>query len=259
MTTLEPGTRRRRVQYPESDGTPVGETDLHINLLFELTFALKWFLSNVRAYVAGNLFLYYEEGNKKAVVSPDVFVVLGAEQRSRRTYRVWNEGGLVPNVVIELTSKKTKDVDATTKVALYERLGVQEYFLFDPYGDYLKPRLQGYRLMGKRYAPMQEFPLHSTVLGLDLRTEDDTLRLYVNKTGERLPTSGEEVLARRAAEAARERAEQLLIAESFARLAAEARAAEQSARAADEAQARQAAEQRMRELEAELRRLRGEE
>jgi len=56
----------RRVHYPESDGKPLGETDLHRNLMIDLIFALKWFLHNVRAYVAGNLYVYFEEGNNKA-------------------------------------------------------------------------------------------------------------------------------------------------------------------------------------------------
>ena len=78
---------------------------------------------------------------------------------------------------------------------------------------------------------MREYPVRSALLGLDLREENNTLRLYNAVTGERLPTSDEEVLARRAAEAARTIAEERLEAESEARRDAEARAAEQAARA----------------------------
>src|SRR5262245_41611241 len=159
MATTE--NRARRVHYPESDGKPMGETDLHRMLMVDLIFALKWFLSSIRAYVAGNLFVYYQEGNPKAAVAPDVFVVLGREQRSRRIYQSWLEGGRLPDVVIELTSKKTARADQETKPLLYARLGVREYFLFDPYGVYLNPRLQGYRLVGNNYKPMEEFPLRS--------------------------------------------------------------------------------------------------
>jgi hypothetical protein len=83
MTTLERPVRPRRVHYPESDGKPMGETDLHRDLMTDLIFALKWFLRSTRAYVAGNLFIYYEEGNPRAAVAPDVFVALGVEQRRR--------------------------------------------------------------------------------------------------------------------------------------------------------------------------------
>lgn len=257
--------RKRRVIYPESDGKPMGETDLHRHLMTDLIFALKWFLINVRAYVAGNLFLYYQEGNPRASVAPDVFVVMGVEQRDRRTFQSWQEGGRLPDVIIELTSKKTRKADQAEKPVLYARLGVREYFLFDPYGDWLKPQLQGFRLVDGAYQPMTEYPLRSAILGLDLRAENTTLRLYNSRTGELLPTSDEVVLARRAADAARHIAELRLIAECDARLAAETRAAEEAQRAAEEAarateEAQRAAEeaQRADAAEAEAARLRAE-
>jgi Uma2 family endonuclease len=217
MSSIDTPTRpRRRVQYPESDGKPLGETDQHRTLMTDLIFALKWFLSNVRAYIAGNLFVYFEEGNPRAVVAPDVFVVLGVEQRQRRVFQAWREDGRLPDVVIELTSKKTSKADQTLKPALYAQLGVREYFIFDPYGEYLRPQLQGFRLVDGGYQPMDEFPLRSALLGLELRQEESALRLYNSRTGERLPTSDEEVLARRAAEAARADAEKQLAAEAAA-------------------------------------------
>lgn len=225
MSTVERVRRARRVSYPESDGKPMGETDHHRNLMTDLIFALRWFLINVQAYVAGNLFIYYQEGNPKAVVAPDVFVIPGAVQRQRRVYQAWKEGGRLPEVVIELTSKRTAKDDQERKPPIYARLGVAEYFLFDPFGDYLQPQLQGFRLVQGAYVPMREFPLRSAALGLELRQEDSALRLYNAQTGERLPTSDEEVLARRAAEAARAKAENDLLREMRARREAEARAA----------------------------------
>jgi Uma2 family endonuclease len=210
MTSATQPTRARRVHYPESDGKPLGETDQHRDLMTDLIFALKLFLKNRRAYVAGNLFIYFEEGNPKAVVAPDVFVISGVQQRRRRTYRAWEEGMHLPDVVIELTSKKTHIADQSTKPELYAHLGVRELFLFDPFGDYLRPRLQGHRLMNGIYQPMDEYPLRSTILGLELREEDNALRLYNPRTGERLRTAEEAELAR--------------LAEATARLEAEARA-----------------------------------
>ena len=99
MSTIEQVARARRVRYPESDGKPMGETDHHRNLMTDLIFALRWFLVNIQAYVAGNLFVYYQEGNPKATVAPDVFVVLGVPQRQRRVYQSWKEGGRLPDVV----------------------------------------------------------------------------------------------------------------------------------------------------------------
>ena len=251
MTTLERPARARRVHYPESDGKPMGETDLHRDLITDLIFALKWFLRSTRAYVAGNLFIYYEEGNPRAAVAPDVFVVLGVEQRRRRIFQTWREGGRAPDVVIEITSKKTRKDDRERKPAIYAALGVREYFIFDPHGEYLEPPLQGYRLVRGVYEPIATDPLRSEVLNLELRQEDGMLRLYHPQTGERLPTSDEEAQARRAAEAAR-------LAAEAARLAAERQLMiEAQARLAVEA-ARLAAEARAAQLEAEIARLRAE-
>jgi Uma2 family endonuclease len=231
MTSTSPPPRARRVHYPESDGKPLGETDQYRDLMTDLIFALKLFLKNRRAYVAGNLFVYFEEGNPKAVVAPDVFVILGVQQRRRRTYRAWDEGMRLPDVVIELTSKKTDVADQSTKPELYARLGVRELFLFDPYGEYLQPRFQGFRLVNGAYQLMEDYPLWSAILGLELREEDNALRLYNPRTGERLRTAEEVELARLAAEAARKAAADQLEGEAVARLEAEARAAEQTARA----------------------------
>jgi Uma2 family endonuclease len=224
MTSTSPSTRARRVHYPESDGKPLGETDQHRDLMTDLIFALKLFLKNRRAYVAGNLFVYFEEGNPKAVVAPDVFVILGVQQRRRRIYRAWDEGMRLPDVVIELTSKKTHVADQSIKPELYARLGVRELFLFDPYGEYLQPRFQGFRLVNGTYQPMDDYPLRSAVLGLELREEDNALRLYNPRTGERLRTAEEVELARLAAEAAQKVAVDQLETEAVARLEAEARA-----------------------------------
>jgi Uma2 family endonuclease len=171
MTTLERPARARRVHYPESDGKPMGETDLHRDLMTDLIFALKWFLRSTRAYVAGNLFIYYEEGNPRAAVAPDVFVVLGVEQRRRRIFQTWREGGRTPDVVIEITSKKTRKDDRERKPAIYAALGVREYFIFDPHGEYLEPPLQGYRLVQGVYEPIATDPLRSEVLNLELRQD----------------------------------------------------------------------------------------
>ncbi len=99
--------------------------------------------------MSGNLLVYYEQGNPKKFVVPDVFVVKDLEPRRRRTYKLWVEQR-APDAIVEVTSRKTKKKDTITKPKLYRRLGVKEYFLFDPTEDYLDPPLQGYRLEGRR-------------------------------------------------------------------------------------------------------------
>jgi Uma2 family endonuclease len=263
----QPGGRFRDEEdiYPSSDGKPMGETDKHIEQMFYLIQALKlYFAARPEVYVAGNNFIYFEEGNPKARISPDCYVVFGAGMRLRNSYMTWKEGHRLPDVVFEITSRKTRKEDVQTKRPLYEqRMRVPEYFLFDPTGDYLKPRFQGYRLLDGQYAPLLpvEGRLHSEKLGLDLVQQGDVLRLYDPQRGEWLPTSferakREEEAVRRAEEAAREAATALRQAEEAAQetVVALRRAEEAEQRAEAEAKARAEAEAEIARLRAEIER-----
>jgi len=199
-----------QVYYPESDGEPMAETDVHREQMIYLIEALKdHFREREGVYVAGNLFMYYEEGNPQAVVAPDVFVVLGVADKLRRTYKVWHEGR-VPDVVFEITSPSTRYADLGNKKGLYAYLRVPEYFLYDPFGDYLHPALQGYTLRAgtyQRLLPHTDGRLFSQQLGVTLHHTGRWLRLYNAATGEKLLTPQEAQSARRAEAAARYTAE----------------------------------------------------
>ncbi len=201
-------TTAQQVDYPETDGKPMAETDVHIDALLYLREALKdYFRDAPQVYVAGNMLLYYEEGNPAACVAPDVFVVQGVAKRERRTYKLWEEGQ-PPAVVFEITSRGSRLEDLGTKRVVYAMLGVREYFLYDPLGEYLRPPLQGYRLQEGEYQrllPGGEGELVSQVLGVELRVEAGRLRVIDPATGERLLTPAEAQAARRAAEAELER------------------------------------------------------
>jgi Uma2 family endonuclease len=206
-----------QVHYPESDGKPMGETDEHRDAMVRHIQILQELYRDQRVYVSGDLLVYYQEGDPRKYIVPDAFVVKGVSPNRRRTYKIWLEGK-APDVVIETTSRKTRRKDTTTKPELYARLGVAEYFIFDPDGEYLDPPLQGYRLRasgqqaGKlsrtyvRLKPDQTGSLTSRELGLRLRLEEGQVRFYRLDTGEPLLAPDE---ARRAAEAevARLRAE----------------------------------------------------
>ena len=228
------------IHYPERDGKPMAETDVHIDVLIYLREALRdYFRNEPQVYVAGNMLLYYEEGNPSACVAPDVFVVQGVAKGERRTYKVWEEGQ-PPTVVFEITSRGSRLEDLGTKRALYAMLGVQEYFLYDPLGEYLRPPLQGYRLQQGEYEhvfPGDQGQLVSQALSLELRLQDGQLQVVNPATGERLLTPAEAHAARRTEAVARQ-------AEAVARQA--------------EAEARQAAEARATLAEAELERLQEE-
>ena len=170
-------SRPQLIEYPESDGQPMSESDATRNYLIYCVEALRlFFYSRPQVYVSGNLFIYYEEGQTQKSISPDVFVIFGVSKRQRRSYKTWQEGGKLPAFILEITSASTKKQDEEVKPQLYESLGVQEYFQYDPTGDYLKPQLKGRRLVDHCYqsiAPQTltdgAISLHSNTLGLDLR------------------------------------------------------------------------------------------
>jgi Uma2 family endonuclease len=184
------------VVYPTRDGKPVAETPVHRDILFDLLFLLRRrFEADPMAYVSGNMMMYYVEGDKRRHVSPDVFVTLGIPDDGRRrdAYLVWEEGK-GPDLVIELTSKSTRREDQGSKLALYrDVLKVREYFLFDPYGEFLQPPLKGFRLVEGEYEPIApvEGRLPSEVTGLHLEPLVENLRLYDPSTARHLPTSKE--------------------------------------------------------------------
>src|SRR5262245_1194260 len=90
--------------YPTAARYPVPETDWHRILMVLLIDTLReHFLSQDDVYVSGNLLIFYEPGNKRKHISPDVFFVRGVEKHNRPNYLVWEEGH-APDVVIELTS-----------------------------------------------------------------------------------------------------------------------------------------------------------
>ena len=198
--------KKHKIYYPTGDGKPMAETKQHRDLMIYTIPALQVrFAHRLDVYISGNDFLYYEEGVPASRISPDCYVVFGVEkQKPRPSYKIWEENGIGPTVVFEFTSKKTRQEDQGRKRALYEGiLHVQEYFQFDPTGDYLKPRLQGRRLQNGQYV---EITLHtdrmySEELGLDLVIVGNDLRFYDPMRGAWLLTMAEQAQRADTAEA----------------------------------------------------------
>src|SRR5262249_10245514 len=137
MATVPRPPRNRKVEYPTSDGKPMAETQIHGQLMIDLIQTLQErFAAEPDVYIWGNILLFYEEGNKRKHISPDVFMVRGVPKEPPRLhYLLWEERK-GPDIVIELTSKTTRAEDQKTKLALYrDTLKVPEYFLFDPMED----------------------------------------------------------------------------------------------------------------------------
>ena len=241
------------VHYPIDDDEPLAESEYQ---LFPLTYAhaalRSWFEDNPTVWVGADMFLYYEEGVPSSVVAPDVFVVTQTHKRHlRNIFQTWVEGR-VPELVLEVMSRTSVRRDTVEKYELYERLGVREYWIYDPTEEgFLDPRLRGYALVQGEYRPIEmrevdgKYVGVSDVLGLEFHANAEWFRFFNPISGEYLPDSDER---KRAQEAAEARAEQ----DRAAREAAEARAEHDRA-------AREEAEARLATMEAELRRLRGQQ
>ena len=181
------------IEYPESDGKPMGETDLHRYWMNRLYDQLAHRYRGQRIYVGCDLLVYYTEGKVFDVCVPDVFVALGAESGFRRTFKTWEEGR-PPTVVFEVTSQSTRREDEVFKPKTYANIGVKEYFLYDPTADYLSPPLIGYRFEGEergRIVANASGSLESRELGITLRLERNELVLADALTGEHLLTEAE--------------------------------------------------------------------
>ncbi len=178
----------QEIEYPTSDGHLMAETVEHQTVMVDLIQGLLHrYVERSDVWVAGNFFLCYERGNPNAHVAPDVMLAIGVEKRKRFNYLLWEEKP--PSLVVEVTSKSTRREDQGKKKALYERIGVEEYLLFDPFGEYLRPQLQGYRLRSGLYQPIPretDGTLPSRTTGLTFRPEGQRLRLVNTATGEPL-------------------------------------------------------------------------
>jgi Uma2 family endonuclease len=231
------------IDYPDSDGKPMAETPIHLEVMLHCIGALKdHFAGEPGVYVSGNMLLYYEEG-KRSSVAPDVFVAR-VPNEVRDVYLLWRERE-APCFVLEVTSKSTRTEDQMSKKSLYARLGVEEYFLFDPRHEYLHPRFQGLRLAGGEYQPLRpslDGSLISRTIGISFQPQGTSLRMTDVKTGRLLLTYTE---WKERAEAAEERA-----------AAAEERATQAEKRATQAAEQAAEAEARARALAEELERLR---
>ncbi|MBF2085458.1 Uma2 family endonuclease [Thermoleptolyngbya sp. C42_A2020_037] len=214
------------IVYPTGDGSPVAETFDHLYALLITLEVLKQYLRGQQATVLGNQFLYYAQGYPRARTAPDVMVIFGVEPGGRDSFKIWEEG-TVPSVIFEITSPSTRIKDETFKKDLYLQLGVQEYWQFDPKGEWIPEKLRGYRLHDFTTFAGQEESVYEPItdgqcqpLQLRLVAEGKLIAFYRLDTGEKLLLPEEmadalrqETLSRQEAEAIaqaeRQRAEEL--------------------------------------------------
>lgn len=261
-----PAARRRRVFYPDGDGKPMAESNPHVSHLVNVREILWYWLRNDEtANVDANMLLFYKKGFPKQRIAPDVFVVWGVAKRRRRSFKIWVEKQ-APQVVFEITSRKTQDEDLGTKRAIYARIGVEEYYLFDPLGHYMHPPLRGYQLVDEEYTlrrtetlvpPAFEekavgAPASDLVQGWRLPSNRLKLDLWALPTGQADMPYELRFFDPAAEEWLPDPQQAMSLMKLFEKQLAEAKAKMQR-----EARARQAAEAENERLKAELKKLRG--
>ena len=240
--------KQEEIDYPETDGKPMAETERHRDEIIRALQTLpRHFVKVPDICISGNMMLYYIKDDKSRFVSPDVFVVFGVERRERRLYRTWEEGK-PPDFVLEFSSKGTFKRDLNQKKDLYASMGVTEYFLYDAEGLYLPTSLMGYHFLDDNqlhYSRMSVRPdgsILSSVLNLELHDLEGELRFYDPVADDWLKTEAE--AAQEHAEQAETRAEQETVARQHA-----------TEIARQETAARQQAEAENAQLRAEIERL----
>jgi Uma2 family endonuclease len=189
-------------ELPSDDGEPM-ETGFHDaqDALLKDTLLDAW--RNRRDFfVAGNMFVYFSERQVRNndFRGPDVFVVLDVDGRGRKSWVAWEEGGRLPDVVIEVTSESTAHLDRGEKMQIYAQIWrTPAYFVFDPETE----QLEGFTLDSARrsYVPLaadERGDLPVAPLGLKLglrptryRNYDQRFVRWLDLDGTPLPTAQE--------------------------------------------------------------------
>ena len=205
----------------------MAETPKHQQVMTDCMDVLRsHFRRFVDVYIGGNMMLYYEEGNPRKSISPDVFMVRGLSKKELRTYKTWEQPPTL-DFVLEVASPSTYTRDFNKKMEIYAKiLRVKEYCIYDPYHE-IDPYFVAFRLVGEAYEeiPFVNARIPFEVLGLELGEHEGVLRLYDPVKSAWLFTSQERV-------------------------------AQAEVRVAQESRARQEAESRAQHAEAELEKLR---
>lgn len=196
LTIYPSSIDEQEVSYPVEIEGEMGETELHFKFIRLFSALLEsFFASRNDVTVNGNMMVYYDEGNIKRWLAPDVFVCFGVENKLRRVFKTWEEG-VFPQVVFEIASDGTFENDLGGKRLDYARLGVEEYYLLDPEREYLPaPLMAFHRQQGRLLSSdVDNGRVFSPLLNLDIIDTGRSFRLFDPKTQEFLQAilTGEE-------------------------------------------------------------------
>ena len=216
-----PGPDELRLPCSEADPMPQNARQARITVECFDNLLLRW-EERPDVFVGFDQFVYWDrdydpETNKAhPPLAPDLYVAFGVANRLRKVYVVWEERK-PPDFVLEVVSPSSRRRDDTEKPRLYAKMGVPEFFRYDPYGK-LKPALAGFRLrrgecptyrrVRRKRLPNGVMGVPSKMLGLTLcvrpagpKPTAKALVWYDPAAGKFLPTRSETEARAEAAEA----------------------------------------------------------
>lgn len=176
MVTQLPSPTQQNISYPDSDGQPMSDNTKQFRYIVTIQGGLDaLFQNDPNVFVAGDLLWYPIEGDNKTRIAPDVMVVLGRPKGDRGSYQQWKENNIPPQVVFEILSPGNTVKEMVRKYKLYERFGVEEYYLYDP--D--RGELTGWLLSDHELQEIEEMVgWLSPQLGIRFELSEGELQIY---------------------------------------------------------------------------------
>lgn len=199
------------VHYPDDNKLPRSDNTQQFNWIVLLHSNLDvQFRTDPNVFVAGNHLIYPVEGKPAIRQAPDVYAAFGRPKGDRGSYKVWEEGGVFPQVIFEVWSPNNRFERMQDKFAFYEKYGAEEYYIVYPE---FPTHAEGWRREGDKLTRVPDMNGYvSPRLGLRFVLETGELTVF-GRDGRPLRSAAEMALERdeaerRAAEE-RERAEKL--------------------------------------------------
>ena len=163
MTTRQPeaAAKKRRGSFvlpdpPEGDPEDMTSFD-HLTLSGSVHHVARHLGNPETTIVAGERYLTREpEAPAADRMAPDLLIALGADTEAHRENNgyVISEQGKPPDFILEIVSRSTGRQDVVEKRTAYADLGIPEYWRFDETGEFHGTRLAGDRLVDGQYEPV---------------------------------------------------------------------------------------------------------
>jgi Uma2 family endonuclease len=223
-------------QLPDSDDTPVDNELQELLPSFLKSILLMLWEDRLDWFMGIDMGIYYNPDEPPIV--PDAFLTVGVDrvvdENLRRSYVLWQEQGIMPQMVLEVVSQTYRG-EYTTKKQLYRKLGVLYYVIYNPHRR-RKPTLEVYKLINRRYIPVVGNPVWMPELGIGIGKERHPRRgmnrewlFWYDEQNQRYPTLQE----RFDQEQAQVQAERVKVETEKAKAEAERAKAEAEKRRAD--------------------------